>query len=145
MSKRLRPRLSNREAFLSYYNLDLPYRTWEQVVTYACLTSKWHPWNLCKRKMLGQIGFYKNTATLVNLRPLGKKSKIAEELQNCLHRATYADFVNWTQILRRVFLMNHESIKQTVINKYEILDQTTSNSNSINTSQRKNNRIKLYS
>lgn len=95
--------------------------------------------------MLGQIGFYKNTATLVNLRPLGKKSKIAEELQNCLHRATYADFVNWTQILRRVFLMNHESIKQTVINKYEILDQTTSNSNSINTSQRKNNRIKLYS
>ena len=57
-----------------------------------------------ERKMLGQIGFYKNTATLVNLRPLGKKSKIAEELQKCLHHATYAEFVNWTSILRMVFL-----------------------------------------
>ena len=55
-----------------------------------------------KRKVLGQIGFYKNTATLVNLRPLGTKSKIVEQLQICLNHASYVDFVNWTQILRQL-------------------------------------------
>lgn len=61
-----------------------------------------HSENLVKRKVLGQIGFYKNTATLVNLRPLGTKSKIVEQLQISLNHASYVDFVNWTQILRRV-------------------------------------------